>query len=721
MGTHLNIESIFAADMSPLKSIGFLFLAFIFLYVPVNSQTLNKGFDQLSLYNYHTAKVIFEKNLNRHPVSALYGLSLLYSGPGPYHNIDSAFIQIARADSFFSTYNEKQKKKLSKKYIDSQSIATLKHQIDSLTFKEYKDQNQLESINFFISNYSGSNYYQLAIQERNRLAFAEAQRINTLASYKRFINDFPQANERIEAINIFNRLQFSMLVREHSIESYENFIIKNPNSPFSRQAQDSLFMLFVKDNETISYIRFIDKYPSNPNVSKAWDTIYYRHCYDLDFHSFKEFILRFPEYPDLQEIKQELILSTETYLPIHDSTKWGFINQKGEQRILPMFEWVSEFSEGLASVGLNGQVVYIKKNGQIQIPFLEAESSSFNTGYAIVFTATDKQGLINKQGTLVLDTVYDDIGEFSNGRLVVAKNDRYFYLDKNLHKAFDHDFDNAYDFEKDYAIVQSQGKYGYINNEGTYFIQPVFDYASKFVNDLAIVKSGDLFGLINRNGDTIVDFIYDNIKIYENKIIALVKDDKIGYADLQGKIVIPIEYDYSESLFQIIPDDTELIIARKQDKWGVLNYQNKLVIPFKYKQLRYLEKGLFLARLTHWGIINEENKTILSFKLHDPGLYADSILIVHSNEKQKLLNVFTLIESEQIFDKIYPVQNGFLIVQVEEKFGLIDKEGNIVLQPVFSKIQWINNQIIKVYQHDKFAYWSISRHAYIWKEKGFGL
>lgn len=56
---------------------------------------------------------------------------------------------------------------------------------------------------------------------------------------------------------------------------------------------------------------------------------------------------------------------TEGFATVQLNGKWNFINTEGQFLSTEWFDWVTNFNEGFAKVGLNGQDNVINTDGQI--------------------------------------------------------------------------------------------------------------------------------------------------------------------------------------------------------------------------------------------------------------------------------------------------------------------------------------------------------------------
>ena len=96
----------------------------------------------------------------------------------------------------------------------------------------------------------------------------------------------------------------------------------------------------------------------------------------------------------------------EGYAGVKINGKWGFISKSGDIKINPVYDWVGNFSEGLAFVTLNIEKAscfgFVDSSGEMVIqPREYSMVSEFKKGIAWVTTGSSKCGYINRRGEYV--------------------------------------------------------------------------------------------------------------------------------------------------------------------------------------------------------------------------------------------------------------------------------------------------------------------------------
>lgn len=99
-------------------------------------------------------------------------------------------------------------------------------------------------------------------------------------------------------------------------------------------------------------------------------------------------------------------LSDNMYIVKDFNGKWGAYNNKGKLKVIPQFDKLSHFNNGVASFCIDGKWGYINKNGKIIInqKFDYAAIFKYNLAYVEL---NGKAGFINKTGKLKIPLIFE--------------------------------------------------------------------------------------------------------------------------------------------------------------------------------------------------------------------------------------------------------------------------------------------------------------------------
>jgi WG containing repeat len=288
----------------------------------------------------------------------------------------------------------------------------------------------------------------------------------------------------------------------------------------------------------------------------------------------------------------------------------GYMDKTGKQVIPPRFFRASDFSEGLASVRIYPEKKYpvgwtkktwdfgyIDTSGKIKIKPQFPSADSFSDGLAKVYIKNKGYGYIDHQGKIIVtpSNRFIRLYSFHEGRAIVYpdKSNANFYLidkkgqlikpqDKKLacNENFTNDSSNDPKFFEGLLVVRKNSKYGYINREGKLAIGLKFDEAYDFSDGVARVvtkKNGKSFSsYINKQGEYILKSQNNISESFDFKEgLALAKDSitkKYGFIDKKGMFVIPPIFDTRAGSNYVFSEDSSRGMLARGFVEGVVRF-----------------------------------------------------------------------------------------------------------------------------------------------------
>lgn len=250
--------------------------------------------------------------------------------------------------------------------------------------------------------------------------------------------------------------------------------------------------------------------------------------------------------------------------------KYGLINTEGKEVTLMRFGSIGPYSEGLAVARLFGAFVFLDTAGNI-VETVRGYSriSSFKDGAALVIRhghygfinpegktliktnqppCTDfendvcirgykgKQGIMNKNGDLLVVNGLNVIGKFESGFALVKNQggETYSFLDRNGKKRFG-PYESAFPFEQGVARVQENGKWGLIDTNGLFIVMPVYDGMNSLSDEYIVTRQNGVYGLATRDGNILAKPEYSIIRFDSSRqVFQLEKENSLGYLRPDG-------------------------------------------------------------------------------------------------------------------------------------------------------------------------------------------
>lgn len=263
--------------------------------------------------------------------------------------------------------------------------------------------------------------------------------------------------------------------------------------------------------------------------------------------------------------------------------KWGFINKNGTLVIENQFDWVAEFSEGVAIVQRSSKpkrprslpptgspVTFIVETWNL------ADSPSHSDQRAdSEFLVIDSTGqILANLGQKGLSPNIDDI-RFSEGLLPVFSETKKAigYINKSWEFVIQPQFRNAAPFSEGLArvavIVDEMEKLAFIDKHGNFVIPPTFNTDYDFL----------------RNSS---DFSEGLAALSEGLNPTQTKGETFVYIDHAGKIVLRTEFFHAGQFH----DGLASVYDAETNRWGFIDRSGKVAIPVQYQGAYDFSEGL---------------------------------------------------------------------------------------------------------------------------------
>ena len=389
---------------------------------------------------------------------------------------------------------------------------------------------------------------------------------------------------------------------------------------------------------------------------------------------------------------------------------WGYINSKGEMVIPPQFENAMPFSEGLALVQEKDRTYcFINKKGE-PVEGLKgfASATSFSEGLAIVVRPYECPVAVNNTGRVIFKMPEaEEVYGFSDGLCLFSSNigdapvshwdgvgeeavevvedvaDTVDGFDRSSVKTTDNSFS---DKQKKRGI---DIRYGFIDKKGEVVISPTYKRATSFSEGFSIVESDEgLYGFIDKKGTQIGELVFADALPF-NEGLAAVKDKSSrlwGYIDNTGVFVIQPQFkdcgQFHEGLAYAVAVNYEI---KGEGVGGYINNKGVFVIQPRFvmdpMRINSFSEGFAVAADIVEGTMGYVDK---KGTLRIRGIYG------------------------------YPFKGALAAATTEaldgEKYGIIDKKGNFVVNPVFDQILWDFYDVEDSY-YGKESPWLIPLHV----------
>ncbi|NLE30363.1 MAG: WG repeat-containing protein [Phycisphaerae bacterium] len=223
--------------------------------------------------------------------------------------------------------------------------------------------------------------------------------------------------------------------------------------------------------------------------------------------------------------------------------------------------------------------------------------------------------------------------------------------------------------------VEVNDRWGYISKEGRMVIPAQYEDAERFSEGMAPVRSDDRWGFINEQGKMVISPRFDQAGRFNDGLARVKVDGKWGYVDQQGQLAIRPQYDWAGDF----KDGNARVKTGGifSAKWTFIDKQGNYLQATPGEQQRDTgaaeERGGRTARRTNYDEAGDFSEGMAPVKVG--GITGKWGFI----DKQGNLVINPRYESVGEFS------NGLAAVEVDGRWGYIDKKGSSVIKPQFGQ------------------------------------
>lgn len=285
-----------------------------------------------------------------------------------------------------------------------------------------------------------------------------------------------------------------------------------------------------------------------------------------------------------------------------------------------------------------------------------------------IFEEQGKQGLLNAQGQIVVEPLYDKINWAG----------------------------------KDHVIVKNGSKIGWTDLQGQEIVPPEYDSIKTISPELFYVKNGRKSGIINRNNQVIIPVEYKSAGLYDKYFIVSNNKDKVGVFDLSGHEVLPclykeVHYDAKNTVFLVKNDKTYSYLSEVGTPINSVQY--KSAVPFSDGLAAVCEKDVF-------GYIDINGKYVIEpqYKFADHFRNGKAYVINKDNTASFIDTSGNEVASAPLGRIEYAKNDGNYIMHIDKTYALVDSNGSILNTVEGNEIFADNNGGYRVVKKDKYTF-----------------
>ena len=213
------------------------------------------------------------------------------------------------------------------------------------------------------------------------------------------------------------------------------------------------------------------------------------------------------------------------------------------------------------------------------------------------------------------------------------------------------------------------------------------------LDSIGIFEKNEKRGFYNQNTDKVlVDALYTHVWFFSEGLAAVEKDGKIGFVNMKGKLVIPHKFIHRTNDHPDIAFSNGMcVIANGNGQLGVIDRKGEWIVKPVYEEVKLTDSGIIASTSNSKSLLNNKGEIL---------------------QKDLIVKVEPLNCNVQLKEK--GADGNWKVQDVEMKMdyyvyytnaqgdrcGLMDKDGNRLTDPVYSKIEALNEHLFSFYLLD---------------------
>ena len=291
----------------------------------------------------------------------------------------------------------------------------------------------------------------------------------------------------------------------------------------------------------------------------------------------------------------------------HDG-RWIYSPVLKSDQMCTEYGWeFSAFVSDFLIVRHMGKYGLVNKEGSIVIePKYDVLEPLENPEY-VKASVGDSTGVLSVSGRVVVPLKYDYVGRMNDDMIVVSREGRFGCFDKDGTLAVPLEYDEIREYVDGMARFRYKGKYGFISKNGEIPVAPFSDDVENFSENYTLVTIKNKVGFVNLQGDWLVVPMYDSGGSFSAGYAYLSQAGKYGYINNSGDFAIPMQFSQATDF----NPEYGLACVEKSGMWGVIDKSGKIIVPFEYSKVEICSDGsIYVEKNGKCGIFSQYGKVI---------------------------------------------------------------------------------------------------------------
>ena len=372
------------------------------------------------------------------------------------------------------------------------------------------------------------------------------------------------------------------------------------------------------------------------------------------------------------------------------------------------------FAQQIFPIKMNKKWGLMDAEGQIvQNPIYDAVGEFKAYGYAVM-QRNGGVGLLGKSGQEIVEPRYQDLKVLTPQLVSVLEDDRWKVIDLRGREILSSGYERVEVLSDHYLAFARNGRWGIVNWKGQVISEPEFDRIELLPEPFFRTYYDNYAGLIDLEGREWLAPAYDEVRVASPDLVFFKSQNRWGLATGGGRYVVPVGYEHYDLI-----SNNFVRLSRGGKSYLYSLEKSRLLTNGEYDQYyAFSDEFVMVKRDRLLGLMDTNGKLVLVPKYDEIQPFGRDQFRVNFRGRWGIVDRRDELAIPFAYNYIAPLKGSVAIVIRGRKLGVINQFGEVIVPVEYKRIV-PENQLIKAYQGEALTAYHIDQNGRLLDEQNF--
>lgn len=361
---------------------------------------------------------------------------------------------------------------------------------------------------------------------------------------------------------------------------------------------------------------------------------------------------------------------------------------------LALFFTLSIQAQTLYPVKIEKKWGLINAEGQLEVdPIYEVIGEFDRYGYAVM-QKNGMVGLIDRSGRELIPARYKELKVLDSTFVAVVENTEWKVTDHYGQTVVPEGYEEIEVWNRSFIAFKKNNRWGVVRQNGEVLVQPAYDEVLLEPDRYFIIRQGEYIGLVSLDGQPILDCQSTEVKSFNESLIFYRVNEKWGAVNHLGEKLIQPQYDIYNKL-----SEEFIKLKKEQNTYLFSTLASKIIARGHDDYFAFSHDRVLTKKNAKMGLMDARGKILLPDEYLDIQPYMDEYYRVNFQHRWGVLNPAGDVVIPFEYDYIAPLRGPVCLVKRGEELGVANVKGTEIVPTRFDRIVFGEN-MIKAYQKE---------------------